>query len=99
VSIRVATDIQERFPAEALARTTVVLKEGRRLTSPALSARGDWTDPLSTEELDAKAAHLFGLALGDGQADRVVSVLDSLDRRPASDLLRVLAEPPRRGRP
>jgi 2-methylcitrate dehydratase PrpD len=86
----VADDLQARFPAEALARTTVRLKDGRVLRGLTLGARGDYTNPLSDEELDAKALGLLRAGLGETRADNVRELLDGLEECPAHDLLHAL---------
>jgi 2-methylcitrate dehydratase PrpD len=87
---RVAEDIQARFPAEALARTTVRLKDGRELTGPTLGARGDYTNPLSDEELDAKAEALLQAGLGESAAAELLPLLDGLEDVSAHRLLHAL---------
>jgi len=90
VETHVAEDLQQRFPEEALARTTITLSDGRSFTSPTMGARGDHTNPLSKEEMDAKAQALFGASLGAERANELIEVLDSLEERPAGDLLDLL---------
>ena len=53
-----APDLDARFPAECLARVTVHLNDGRVLPGPTVGARGDYTDPASDAELDAKFKRL-----------------------------------------
>jgi 2-methylcitrate dehydratase PrpD len=90
VVFRQADDLQARFPAECLARVRVVLKNGRTLAGPTLGARGDHTDPASDAEMDAKFARLAGRTLGEAAARKLGEVIDTLDRRPAADLLQLL---------
>ncbi|MCX7030097.1 MAG: MmgE/PrpD family protein [Spirochaetes bacterium] len=90
VVFRQADDLQARFPAECLARVRVFLKNGRTLAGPTLGARGDYTDPASDGELDAKFSRLAARTLGAGPARALGEVLDTLNRRPAADLLSLL---------
>ena len=90
VVFRQADDLQARFPAECLARVRVFLKNGRTLAGPTLGARGDWTDPASDEELDGKFGRLAARTLGERAARKLGEVLDTLDGRPAADLLALL---------
>jgi 2-methylcitrate dehydratase PrpD len=53
-TIREAPDFNERFPAARWGEVTVVLKDGRRLNSGALDARGGRENPLSETEILAK---------------------------------------------
>ena len=87
---RVADDLEARFPAEALARTTVTLTDGRVLNGPTLGARGDYTDPLSDEEMNAKAVELLTVGLGELRCEEVLSALNGLDDGPIQRLLQVL---------
>jgi 2-methylcitrate dehydratase PrpD len=93
VEMRVAPDIERRFPAECLGRVTITLKDGRRLASPTIGARGDPADPLTDGDLRAKFEALAGTALETASASRLRDVLDTLEDRPARDLLRLLALP------
>ncbi|MBU0606547.1 MAG: MmgE/PrpD family protein [Armatimonadetes bacterium] len=90
ITTRVAEDIQARFPAEALARTTVRLRDGRELHGPTLGARGDYTNPLSDEELDEKAWALLQTGLGESRAAEVRNLLDSLQDASVRRLLQAL---------
>ncbi len=91
VSFSPAADLQARFPRECLARVRVHLRDGRTLQGPTMGARGDYTDPASDAELAAKFERLAGRTLGEAACRRLGEVLDTLDRRPAADLLDLLA--------
>jgi 2-methylcitrate dehydratase PrpD len=90
VEFRHAPDIQERFPRECLARVSVSLHGGRVLRGPTRGARGDYTDPASDEEMEAKFFRLAGRTLGDAAAQKLAETVDTLDERPSSDLLALL---------
>ncbi len=92
ITTRVADDIQARFPAEALARTTVRLTDGRELKGATLGARGDYTNPLSDGELNEKAARLLRAGLGPAHAAQVSALLDRFPDCGAHDLLRALRD-------
>jgi 2-methylcitrate dehydratase PrpD len=92
VSFAPAEDLQARFPAECLARVTVHLRDGRKLAGPTMGARGDYTDPASPAELDAKFVRLAEPTLGPAACRTLGDVLDTLDRRPATDLLALLGD-------
>ena len=91
VVFRQADDLQARFPDECLARVRVFLRNGRTLTGPTLGARGDWKNPASDEELESKFDRLASRTLGDSAAKNLGQVIDTIDRRPAADLLSLLA--------
>jgi 2-methylcitrate dehydratase PrpD len=90
VRTAVAPDLEARYPAEALARTTVVLKDGRVLRGDTLGARGDYTDPLSDQELAEKALALFEAGIGAERGRRIVEVLRDLESRGARELIDLL---------
>jgi 2-methylcitrate dehydratase PrpD len=70
-----------RFPAERLGAVTLVLRDGRKLTSGAVGARGGPENPLSEAEVLAKFRHFAGPALGSQRA------------RALEDAVRRLVEP------
>jgi len=90
VSTRVADDLQERFPAECLARATLTMRDGRTLQGSTTGARGDYTDPLSEAEMEQKFRGLATDSLGEAKSQEIEAVLDSLEERPADDLLALL---------
>jgi 2-methylcitrate dehydratase PrpD len=92
VSFAPAADLQARFPRECLARVSVTLKDGRRLAGTTTGARGDYTDPASDRELDEKFMRLAEPALGARRARDLGEIVDTLDRRPAAELLELLGE-------
>jgi 2-methylcitrate dehydratase PrpD len=92
VSFVPAADLQARFPRECLARVTVTLRDGRKLSGPTTGARGDFTDPASDRQLDDKYMRLVEPALGARRARQIAETVDTLERRPAGDLLELLGE-------
>jgi hypothetical protein len=85
-----AADLQERFPRECLARVRVHLRDGRTFAGPTMGARGDYTDPASDAELDAKFQRLAGRTLGTDACRRLGEIIDTIEGRPAADLLDAL---------
>lgn len=90
VYTQLAPDLEARFPAEALARTTVTLRDGCSFTSPTMGARGDWTEPLPPDELTEKARTLMTAGLGEQRAAHLLDVVATLEERPARDLIDAL---------
>ena len=90
VRVHVAEDIQERFPEECLARVTVTLRDGRSFSTGTLAARGDYDNPLSDEELEEKFRELVAGSLGEEACEELREVVDTLDVRPAEDLVSAL---------
>lgn len=65
VAMIVDPDLEARFPAEALARVTLHLTDGRILASEVFGARGDPSDPLTDVELDEKFTLLTSSLLAE----------------------------------
>ena len=85
-----SAEIQVRFPAECLARVRIVLKDGRRLQSSMLGARGDYESPLSDEEIDDKFLSLVSGRIGQKKAAKMKTLLDKFEHHNSGDLLAFL---------
>ena len=85
-----APDLQARFPAECLSRVQIVLKDGRQLQSPVLGARGDYTAPLSEEEIDVKFIALVTPLIGPEKTTQLKSLLDNFENHHSRQLLAFL---------
>jgi 2-methylcitrate dehydratase PrpD len=90
IKTKIADDIQKRFPEECLARVTIFTKDNRKLSAPTMGARGDYTSPLSKEELDKKFDGLVEESLGKKMCCRISDAIESLDKNPASSFLDLL---------
>ena len=90
VKIRVSEKIQKRFPQECLAKVEILLKDGRRLNSPVMPARGEHTNPFTKEQMDEKFNVIVTNALGKEKCSLLKKVLETLPERSASDLLTLL---------
>jgi 2-methylcitrate dehydratase PrpD len=90
VKMRHAEDIQQRFPAECLARVTITLQDGRRLSSQTAGCRGDYTAPLSEEEMKRKFNENVGAVAGEHRCSRIAEVIAKLEVRTAADLTELL---------
>ena len=77
------------FPAERWARARLHLRDGQVIESPAMEARGNPHNPLSDDEIGDKFLTLARPALGD-RAESIAAVISDLERRPTTDLLRLL---------
>jgi 2-methylcitrate dehydratase PrpD len=81
--VRLKTDpeIEARFPAERFARVTYVLRDGTRLGSETLPARGDAERPLSDAEILAKYRDLTSALTPADRAPRIESEVKALPER------------------
>jgi hypothetical protein len=68
--------LEARFPAEALERVTVLLRDGRQLGIGPLGAPGDAGAPPSDEELQRKHDTLTAPVLGEARAARLRATVD-----------------------
>ncbi len=67
------------FPARRFADATLVLKDGRRLTSERTEASGDPENPAPLDEVRAKFHSYTAPVLGTERASRIEAAVDSLD--------------------
>lgn len=81
----------ERFPAERWAEVKVEWTDGTISRGQPSEARGNPTNPLTEAEISEKFYQLAVPAIGKEQASRISEVVSQLERRPASDLLTLLA--------
>lgn len=81
------------FPGRRLARVTLELTNGRRLTGDWVTPRWDAVAPPTDAELRSKYDGLAGDALGPVRAAQVADVVATLETRPLSDLMDQLAAP------
>jgi 2-methylcitrate dehydratase PrpD len=79
VRMSAAPDLEARFPAETLARVTVVTRQGRRLESGVHPARGGADDPLSDAELRAKYDALLAGIVAPPAAEALAAALQGID--------------------
>lgn len=68
VRMHVDQSLEARFPAEALAKVTITLRDGRALSAGPLAAPGDAATPPADEQLQAKFLELCGPVLGQKRA-------------------------------
>ncbi|GEK71459.1 MULTISPECIES: MmgE/PrpD family protein [Halomonas] len=92
VEIRESDTFNARFPAERWASARLHLSDGRIIESEPCEARGNPHNPLSDDELAAKYHALAGPVLGE-RAERLERVIQTLEDRPAGDLLALLGPP------
>lgn len=83
------TGYNARFPSERWAHARVQMSDGRWLESAPHEARGNPDAPLSDTELTAKYHALANPILGV-RANEIREVVETLEQRPASDLLSLL---------
>ena len=88
-------DASARFPAERLATVAITLHDGRRLTSPPTTPRGDPEQPLSDDEVLMKF-HRLAAALPVARRDAIERCVLTLETRDdaARALLDLVLAPP-----
>ncbi len=89
-------ELTARSVAKRWAAVTLVLQDGRRVASPARSARGDADAPLSDKEISAKFHLLSGTTLSKDRTARIeqqCAIFDQLDADGFSDLLDLVLTP------
>lgn len=81
------------FPGRRVARITLDLSDGRRLTGEWLTPRWDATEPPNDAELREKYDTLTREVLGPSRAARLADVVSGLEAHPVWDLVDQLAPP------
>ncbi|WP_322866040.1 MmgE/PrpD family protein [Aquicoccus sp. G2-2] len=81
------------FPLTRLARTTLTLKDGTKLTSDWMQPRWDHTAPPTAAELRAKYHALADPILGPARATAIEETIDTLESRPLTTLSNLLLAP------
>jgi 2-methylcitrate dehydratase PrpD len=71
---------QDRIPRVESARVTITLNDGTRQQELVEAVAGFPTNPLSREDVEAKAHELISLKLGSARATRLVALLSHLDQ-------------------
>jgi 2-methylcitrate dehydratase PrpD len=90
-----APDLTAAFPKRFLARVTLTLADGRVLTSPDTTFRGELDDPLTDAELSAKFRWLASPLLGDARVAELEAAAWGIAELPSiAPLLRFLTAPP-----
>jgi hypothetical protein len=88
------SDYNDAFPARRLAHVTLVLRDGRRLTSPPTEASGDPENPASMTEVRAKFHAGADPVLGSARAAVIETAVDHLGGTDVTPLLdTILAAP------
>ncbi|MDN3556208.1 MmgE/PrpD family protein [Halomonas maura] len=88
IEIVEAEELSARFPRELLSRVRLLLKDGRERCSGITAARGDPDSPLSRDDFVNKFRRYSSSTLGETRADKIIEVVDGLDRAPdCSELL------------
>jgi 2-methylcitrate dehydratase len=84
-------EFSARYPQEMNARITVHTKDGRALKQEKLGYEGSLANPLSWERVVEKF-HWLSEAHADAELrGRIIEVVQTLDERPLSDLMSLLA--------
>ncbi|MBA2373867.1 MAG: MmgE/PrpD family protein [Chloroflexi bacterium] len=90
-----APDLTAVFPKRFLARVTLGLADGRSLTSPDTTFRGDADDPFSDDEVSTKYRWLAGTLLSDERvAELEMAAWDIAEAPSIGPLLDLLSPPP-----
>ena len=82
VTVREDPELSAVVPRLKPARVTITLTDGRQLTRLRESARGDYQDPYSQDEIRAKFRELAGVVLSRDGVAHVEGLVDRLDDLP-----------------
>jgi 2-methylcitrate dehydratase len=91
VDVCLDAEFSARYPQELNARVTVRTKDGRELKQEKLGYEGSLANPMSWERVVEKF-HWLSEAYADASLrERLIEVVQTLDERPLSDLMSLLA--------
>ncbi len=94
INIAEAADLSVRFPEEILSRVTVKLKDGRCISSPTTSAKGDPANPMTAAEFIEKYRMFSEQSLGVSRSRLLEQAVASLAEKPDCEgLLNLLLSP------
>jgi 2-methylcitrate dehydratase PrpD len=93
MAITESDEYNAAFPARRFAHATLVLKDGRRLTSPRTEAHGDPENPAPIEEIRAKFHAWADPVLGEGRGTAIETAVDGLDTGGLAPLLDLILSP------
>src|SRR6266850_2465820 len=79
VTVREDPELSAQVPRLKPARVTVTLTDGRQMTRLRESARGDYQDPYTDDEIRSKFRGLAGMVLSPAGVARVEGLVDGLD--------------------
>jgi 2-methylcitrate dehydratase PrpD len=93
VRLSVDGEIDQRFPAETLARVTVVSKTGKRFVSPVTTPRGDVGRPMHWADIREKFLEITATSLPENKQRLLLDGFESFRRGDPGPLLARLGEP------
>lgn len=88
-----SADYNAAFPANRFAHVTLVLTDGRRLTSPRTEARGDPETPAPLQDIRAKFHAWAGPVLGEPRCTAIEDAVESLGSGVANILPDLILSP------
>ena len=88
-----ADDYNAAFPEKRIAHATLVLKDGRRLTSPPTEATGDPENPASTAQVQRKFQAYATPVLGAERAAKIKDAIAGLATGEIDTLAKIVTDP------
>ncbi|MFC6673955.1 MmgE/PrpD family protein [Marinobacterium aestuariivivens] len=80
IEIVEADDLSARFPQEILSRVNILLKDGRKLTSPITQAKGDPATAMTPIEFRDKFRLLASVNFDQARIDAITAAIDDLEQ-------------------
>lgn len=81
-TVRLAADLDRRYPAQFPARVTLELADGRRLTEEVLTPKGDPENALTRSEVEAKFVGMLQGTPYEGREQQYIEEIHRLAERP-----------------
>jgi 2-methylcitrate dehydratase PrpD len=87
IHVVIDPDIARQFPQKCLSEVEIATAAGGVYRSGAITARGDWDNPLSLNEMEEKFLRITGPVLPLTDARRLLELIQSFEKRTVADII------------
>jgi len=83
-------EIEEKFPEQCLAKVKIITRKGKEYNSGVVSAKGDWNNPLSEQQLENKFINITEGILSKNEINNLKEMVKSFENYRIEDLIKFL---------
>jgi len=87
IDVVIDPDIERQFPGKCLSEVEIATAPGGVYRSGVISARGDWDNPLSIDEMEEKFLRITGQVLPVTNARRLLALIRDFENRTVADII------------
>jgi len=87
IQVVIDPDIERQFPQKCLSEVEIATASGGDYRSGAIAARGDWDNPLSLNEMEAKFLRITGQVLPLTDARRLLELIQGFEKHTVADII------------